>query len=427
MAARKVTKDSVIVYADRGGHPAEDRTFEFCETLPIPFQVLDAEGVIRNVNQSWTSLLGYSREEAVGRPFPDFLSEDSAGRFSLRLQMLREGTGGAEEYEAVKKGGTTVNVSFICSAVADGKGGFMRADCILYELTAYKKAVGEWERKFRESERKCHSVFNTAGDGMIYADSEGVIVDVNSRFTEIVGIPKDELVGKCGIELAKRMLSAEDIPNVLRWVMESIAGRTEYSFEVKYRDKVLEVLVPKSEVTENATAVVRDITERKSMETKLAGFGQELEEKVAERTRTLGEASRIINMSPAVVFLWRNSDGWPVEYVSDNVKDVLGYARDELMSGGFRFASIIHPDDLLRVAKEVESYSSDGSLDHFTQEYRLIGKDGRQIWVDDRTNIRRGQDGGITHFQGVMLDITQRKRMEEADGAGGQNHLTTTN
>jgi len=124
------------------------------------------------------------------------------------------------------------------------------------------------------------------------------------------------------------------------------------------------------------------------------------------------ELEHIVSHSPAVAFLWRNAEGWPVEFVSDNVRQ-FGYDPEDFHSGRIPFASIVHPDDLERVAAEVTRYSQEG-CGEFVQEYRIITKTGDVRWLDDRTWIRRDLDGVITHYQGIVLDITERKRAEEA-------------
>jgi len=101
-----------------------------------------------------------------------------------------------------------------------------------------------------------------------------------------------------------------------------------------------------------------------------------------------------------------------VEYVSDNVA-IYGYAADDFTSGRVAYASIVHPDDLQRVAAEVEQYTSDGKSE-FTQVYRIFSKSGDVRWIEDRTWVRRGPDGSVTHYQGIAIDITERKRVEDA-------------
>jgi PAS domain S-box-containing protein len=145
--------------------------------------------------------------------------------------------------------------------------------------------------------------------------------------------------------------------------------------------------------------------------------GQKLKEtikaykqEIIERRRTekaLQEANSIINRSPAVAFLWKNLEGWPVEFVSDNVIELFGYSAQELISGQVSYAQTVHPDDLERVAKEVEFYSGDRTRTGFVHEpYRVITKDGKVKWLDDRTYIRRDNQGNVKYYEGIVVDIT---------------------
>ena len=78
------------------------------------------------------------------------------------------------------------------------------------------------------------------------------------------------------------------------------------------------------------------------------------ERKRAEKA--LQEAYSIINRSPAVAFLWKNLEGWPVEFVSDNVMELFGYAAEEFTSGQVSYAKTVHPDDLERVAERGNNF-----------------------------------------------------------------------
>ncbi|MCL5958329.1 MAG: PAS domain S-box protein, partial [Chloroflexi bacterium] len=123
------------------------------------------------------------------------------------------------------------------------------------------------------------------------------------------------------------------------------------------------------------------------------------------------ELETIINRSPAVVFLWRAAEGWPVEFVSDNVAQ-FGYSPDDFTSGRIPYADIVYAEDRARVADEVNRYSREGRAE-FTQEYRILTRSGEVRWLDDRTFVRRDPTGTITHYQGLVIDITERKRAED--------------
>jgi PAS domain S-box-containing protein len=123
------------------------------------------------------------------------------------------------------------------------------------------------------------------------------------------------------------------------------------------------------------------------------------------------ELERIIDHSPVISFLWKNEEGWPVEYVSDSIR-AFGYTPEDFYSNRVAFADTVHPDELERVAAEVKQYSEEGRK-NFTQEYRMKMANDEYKWIDDRTWIRRDESGNITHYQGIVLDISERKKAEE--------------
>ena len=130
-----------------------------------------------------------------------------------------------------------------------------------------------------------------------------------------------------------------------------------------------------------------------------------------QRDRELLEERRLFSAGPTVVFKWRNAGNWPVEYVSANLLAAFGYLPEELISGAVSYASIVHPDDVARVADEVGDHVRAGS-DWFEQEYRLLHKDGRVRTVSDFTKVVRNADGHVTHFHGYLVDVTERRRQE---------------
>jgi PAS domain S-box-containing protein len=124
------------------------------------------------------------------------------------------------------------------------------------------------------------------------------------------------------------------------------------------------------------------------------------------------QANLVIENSPVVLFRWKAAEGWPVVMVSRNVIQ-FGYTPEELLSGAVPFAAMVHPEDLDRVGREVQEYSASGK-DRFLQEYRIVTKDGGVRYVDDRTVVERNAAGQILYYQGIVFDITERKRAEEA-------------
>ena len=147
--------------------------------------------------------------------------------------------------------------------------------------------------------------------------------------------------------------------------------------------------------------VVLDITRQKKSEKEL--------EKTLKMQKVLTTA---VNNSPAVIFLWKNEKYWPAVFVSDNVIQ-FGYTVDDFLSQKIQYGKIMHPEDLERVEEELDRSIQKGEVS-FNSEYRIFTKAGDMLWVNERTFIQRERNGKVACFQGIVLDITPRKKVEEA-------------
>jgi PAS domain S-box-containing protein len=145
----------------------------------------------------------------------------------------------------------------------------------------------------------------------------------------------------------------------------------------------------------------------------------ELEREAVEAKRSQAEAALketmdIVNRSPIVVFLWENQEGWPVRFVSENVVDLFGYTAEEFMSGKISYDATVHPDDLERVMDEVSRYSAEKGIQNFRHKpYRIITKEGNEKHISDLTTLRRNDHGEITHYEGILYDVSELIRKEE--------------
>jgi two-component system cell cycle sensor histidine kinase/response regulator CckA len=142
---------------------------------------------------------------------------------------------------------------------------------------------------------------------------------------------------------------------------------------------------------------------------------KELEREVSECNRTaeeLRQEQSAFSGGPVVIFRWLATENWPAAYVSPNVSQ-FGYQADDFVSGRLLYTDIIHREDLDKVLSEVKECSESG-VPFYEQEYRIIEADGETRWVHDFTIVRRNDEYEVTHYDGYILDITRRKRAEEA-------------
>ena len=123
----------------------------------------------------------------------------------------------------------------------------------------------------------------------------------------------------------------------------------------------------------------------------------------------------LVERQPGVVYLAEPGAEGRWHYVSPQIEAMLGHPADAWLADATLWARSIHPEDREAVLETEESLTSAGSAGRLHREYRLRARDGNIVWVlDDESVTQMGEDGRPTMVQGVLVDITQRKRAEEA-------------
>ncbi len=126
----------------------------------------------------------------------------------------------------------------------------------------------------------------------------------------------------------------------------------------------------------------------------------------------LKQAAIVVLNSPAVLFRWRASEGFPVEYVSENVERVFGYPPRALLTGEVPFMAIVHPDDRERLGAEIADVLASDQARH-TFEYRIVSPGGAVRWVEGISWFERDAAGRIHHSQAILMDVSERKQADE--------------
>jgi PAS domain S-box-containing protein len=260
---------------------------------------------------------------------------------------------------------------------------------IIIEATGTKESLIESEERFRTIVENSHA-------GIITINNNFQISYVNDQLCKIAGYIRDEMIGK-DFRLFLDDKSRQGVADmyIRRQRGQSVPPR--YELTIIRKNGINRIMEMSAATTALSTGEVRtigqllDVTERKQAE------------------EALKQANLVVENSPAVLFRWGVSEGWPVEMVSKNVTQ-FGYTPEELLSRAIPFASLVHPQDLERVGREVKEYTNSG-VDHFNQEYRIVTPQGEVRWVDDRTAIERNADGKVTNYQGIVFDITERKQL----------------
>jgi len=119
----------------------------------------------------------------------------------------------------------------------------------------------------------------------------------------------------------------------------------------------------------------------------------------------------LLEQLPAVVFLDAADAQETTLYISQKIKDLLGYTPEEWKLEPHIWEKSLHPEDRQRVIKEDRFTRKTGAP--FQVEYRLKRKDGGFIWVHEESVPIKDGNGTTLFWQGFLIDITEKKQAEE--------------
>jgi PAS domain S-box-containing protein len=98
-------------------------------------------------------------------------------------------------------------------------------------------------------------------------------------------------------------------------------------------------------------------------------------------------------------------------YISPQIGGLLGYPRDAWLTDDELWLQVLHPDDAERMTEA--DANARRHREPLSAEYRMIARDGRIVWVSEKSAVVRDEQSRTLYWQGVMVDITERKRIEE--------------
>ena len=251
------------------------------------------------------------------------------------------------------------------------------------------------------NEERFRSMIENASDLVAVLALDGTILYESPSVERITGWAPDELVGR----------------NVLEWIHEddheqARGGLARMPFgdawvlvRFRHRDgRWLELRAHARDLTDAPTiggvlVNARDVTASRRAEQRLVEAGRRYRE--------------LVEKLPLVSYVNGLAPHEPPRYVSPQMEDLLGYPLSDWYRDPRFVYRVVHPDDAALLDELVEAGQSDGVV---RAEYRMIAADGRVVWVLDHMVTLRDAYGEPAAIQGFLLDITERKRLEERLG-----------
>lgn len=270
------------------------------------------------------------------------------------------------------------------------------------ELKEARASANVASLALRESEARFRGAFDAASIGMALIGMEDAFLQVNPALCAMLGYDDGELL--------QQTLRAVTLPDDQDLDQEDrqrlVAGEiSTYQVEQLFNRKQGEIIcirLTMSLVRGSAgepryfVAQMQDITPFKAA-------GAALREAEA-RYRTL------VEQTPAAVYVDEADFLGACLYVSPRIEALVGRTPEE-WTGRDAWSQMIHPDDRAWVLQRAREANDSG--EPFFAEYRFVTPDGRVVWVHDEASLVLNEDGARQCWQGLMVDITDRKLAEE--------------
>jgi two-component system cell cycle sensor histidine kinase/response regulator CckA len=145
--------------------------------------------------------------------------------------------------------------------------------------------------------------------------------------------------------------------------------------------------------------------------THLAAIAMEWDRDKAELSAAESRYRTLVERLPAVTYVAELGASGPWHYVSPQIESMLGFSPAEWLADSSNWINRIHPEDRGNVLAVEEHFQKHRDL--FQGEYRMFARDGRVLWFRDEAVMLPTAEGQPHVMQGVMYDITERKRLED--------------
>ncbi|MFP4080905.1 MAG: diguanylate cyclase, partial [Ectothiorhodospira sp.] len=390
----------------------------------------------------FAEILGYPRERLKGIAWGDLSHPDDRAADRLRLHRMPAGdvAGHAGERRLIGGGGRVIQAHVEQDAVRDGDGSLRCCAVILRDMTYLRQFMRRTQRLRRMEHllgRVNQAIVREVGLRDLLHQVCRIAVEVGGfsacwiGLWETMDVRRLRLFARFGADVG----DVDPHPGAQEWLHEekdqpgrlilndlsddpgpqpgtraaaSAGHRALARFTLGRRGAVAgtlnlfadeagvfspQVTTLLEELTENLSLAVDRITALEALET----------------------AQKVVESSPVVVCRWIPRPGWPVEYISSNVTR-WGYAASDLVSQERPFAELMHPRDRERVERELREHTRQRRR-RFRREYRLSTINGEWVWIEDYSSASYGPDGTLLALEGVLTDITERRRNEQRERA----------
>lgn len=236
------------------------------------------------------------------------------------------------------------------------------------------------------------NLLSSIKDGLVFLDFDSNYLYVNKKAAELLGKDANELIGK---HIWTEFPEKEGDLFYDKFQI-ALSTKKSVSFENYFEpwNKWFENRIIPSQ--DGILIFFHEITDRKLSENKIKA------------------AYNIINKSSSVAVLCKNETNYPVEFISENIFALCGHNYTDFLAEKVNLYEIIHPEDFTYISESILNLSNTKDLNNFKPKpFRIVTKNKEIKWVETIFDAIRNERDEVTHIQGIVEDITERKKAED--------------
>jgi PAS domain S-box-containing protein len=373
------------------------------DAVEVPVMVLRCDLTISYFNKAGADVLGLSPSD-IGRASGDI--SVLAGLPHLEQQCSDVITGGVESRANFRDGEKWFVVRISPYSKVDGQ----VAGIVLTftNVTAFRANTNQ-----AIYERECtKAILNTVADPLVVLGADLRIQSGNCAFYTMFGVSRDDTQGVPLYELGHGLFELAPLREHLKEMLAVSSAfhpvEVDHVFTVKGQRTFILDSHPLSFPGHSERRVLvtfQDITAIRQAETVLRELNDMLEKQVRVRTE---ELSLIIETIPGLV--WCAAPDGELNYLNRRILDYTGASPDTFAQLGW--TSFLHPDDVEPTVSAWSRAVATGQT--YDTQCRLRRSDGIYRWFQVLGQAARDNNGGVTRWYGLLIDIDDRKNMEEA-------------
>jgi PAS domain S-box-containing protein len=362
----------------------------------------DAQGRYVYLNPAWETVLGYKVEDMLGKRFADFQTAAQAERDSRELTRLVRGNE-VKGYETVHKAkdGREIYLVFNAKYVRDSAGKITGTRGTAYDITERKRiedAVREREFWIRESQRVAHL-------GSYVLDIPTGRWTSSEILDNVFGIGKDYERSVSGWSA---LIHPDDRERMTQYFAGIVAKKIR--FDADYR------IIRNNDGEERWVSGLGELAlDRRGVPVKMLGTIQDItDRKRAEHALLRGEQryKQLLESVTSYMYSVTVENGKAVSTVhGPGCVAVTGYESGEYAADPFLWYRMVHDKDKPIVLKQTEDLLAGrhpGPVEH-----RVRHKNGAFVWVRSTVVPHADEQGRLTSYDGLVIDITAQKHAEK--------------